>query len=141
MKIAKVQLKRCKQVFCLSLPLSNIKVRNGPPSANRACSTASQGSCNVHSMCPPTSPYPTIFASIKPTFKNVAKVGHHQNASSVVKGLITNTCTAKCDKISVFQYLMSTSNFLTGVGKYLKNCKRQGVLHITTIALFPDSPQ
>ena len=48
---------------------SNIKVRNGPPSANRGCSTASQGSCHVHSMCPPTSPYPTIFASIKPTFK------------------------------------------------------------------------
>ena len=50
-----------------------------------------------HSMCPPTSPYPTIFASIKPTFKtdcvnwqtwpksDTTKM-HHQ-----CKGLNTNT--------------------------------------------------
>ena len=48
------------------------KERNSPVSADQGLSTTSQNSCHVHGTCdyacaPP--PYPTLFASTKPTFK------------------------------------------------------------------------
>ena len=74
------------------------KVRNGPASANQGFSTASQGSCHVHSTpCwnPPTSPYPAFFASAKPIVTenvlrqliNAAKVRRCHMASSVLRVL------------------------------------------------------
>ena len=44
------------------------KKRNGPASADQGLSTASQDSHHVHNMlwlCPPTSPYPTLFVKSK----------------------------------------------------------------------------
>ena len=57
----------------VSIPICANKVRNGPASVDQGLSTASQDSCNVHGIsqiCLLTFPYPTLFASAKPIFKN-----------------------------------------------------------------------
>ena len=82
-------------------PVCANMVRNGPASADQGFSTATQGSCHVHSTpCwnPATSPYPAFFASAKPIFNtdctnwyHAAKVRRCHLASSVVKGLKATT--------------------------------------------------
>ena len=46
-------------------PVCANKVRNGPASADQGFSTASQGSCHVHSTPCWNQPYPAFFASTK----------------------------------------------------------------------------
>ena len=55
-----------------SMPICVKKERNGPASANQGFSTATQGTCHVHSTPRynlPTFLYPTFYASAKPIFK------------------------------------------------------------------------